>query len=92
MRSTNTDELIAYNFVKNSTVQMVHQNNTEISSQPYSMQFCDKNDTHHESISIRRNQNFTVCIIALAQGGIGVATEVTASLESTARLKLSESP
>ena len=69
---------------------MVHQNNTEISSQPYSMQFCDKNDTHHESISIRRNQNFTVCIIALAQGGIGVATEVTAILKSTARLKLGQ--
>ncbi len=41
-------------------------------------------------ISIRRNQNFTVSIIALAQGGIGVATEVTAILNSAARLKLGQ--
>ncbi len=57
------------------------------------MHFCDKNGTHdflNKSISIRRNQNFTVSIIALAQGGIGIATEVTAILKSTARLKLGQ--
>ena len=57
------------------------------------MHFCDKNGIHdflNKSISIRRNQNFTVSIIALAQGGIGVATEVTAILNSTARLKLGQ--
>ncbi len=52
------------------------------------MHFCDKNgiiDFLNKLIlitSIRRNQNFTVSIIALAQGGIGVATEVTAILNS----------
>ncbi len=88
-----TDDHISYNFLKDSTVQMVHNNNTAISSQPYSMYFCDKNDIHdflNKSISIRRNQNFTVSIIALAQGGIGVATEVTAILKSTGRLKLGQ--
>ncbi len=87
MKSINTDDLIAYIFVKNSTVQMLHNNNTAISSQPYSMHFCNENGTHDFSISIR---NFTVSIIALAQGGIGVATEVTAVLKSTARLKLGQ--
>ncbi len=69
---------------------MVHKNNTEISSQPYSMHFCDIHDFFNKSISIRRYQNFTVSIIALVQGGIGVATEVTAILNSTARLKLGQ--
>ncbi len=57
------------------------------------MYFCDKNDIHNflnKSISIRRNQNFTVSIIALAQGGIEVATAVIAILKSTAKLKLGQ--
>ncbi len=92
--NTATNDHISYNFLKDSAVQMVDKNNTAISSQPYSMYFCDKNGTYHDflnkSISIRRNQNFTVSIIALAQGRIRVATEVMAILNSTARLKLGQ--
>ncbi len=87
MISVNTDDLISYNFLRYFTVQMVHNNNTAISSQPNSISFCDQNGAHDFSISIRWNQKITMSIIALAQGGIGVATEVTAILKSTARLK-----
>ena len=76
-------------------VSIENSNKSMISSKPYQLCFCDGDHISEcstvRNIEVYRGEEFTVPLIALAQGNATVSTQVTAKIQKTASLQLDQS-